>query len=1108
MSTLSLRTICLLFGTLCFGGLSGHAASLKVAGIFGDRMVLQREKPIPIWGAAAAYSEVSAEVNGQRVVTKAGPDGRWKLVLEPMKAWSTPVPFKISSGSENVVFADVVIGEVWFAAGQSNMTMPVREAQNAASEIAAASDSLIREFTVAQRLPYAEPRETTDRTGSWIAASPQKVGEFSATGYFFARALREKLNVPVGIIHASAGGIAAETLTPPDAIAGISELKYLLDERGIGYGRDISEDEWNRRKQKQAEFWLQMEAPETDDSSWERVDTLVTDNKTRFATWFRYRFTADEAWSQRKVVLRILKVAGMGRVSLNGKRLSSAGGAGIDALEYKLAPGDLRAGENVLAFRINGYALNRIPAGACSLVDAEDRSVTFSLPATALRKAESDDVVPRDNLALLGNLFNGMVAPIIPYQVRGIIWYQGESNVSKAGEYRKLFPALIAGWRKLWGEPELPFCFVQLAGFMNAPSQPAEKNEWAALREAQASALTVPGTAMAVALDLGDVKLIHPVNKQEVGRRLALAALSKAYGDKEVVGSGPVYASHSVSGGAMRIVFSETAGGLAARDGAALKGFAVAGESGPFVWAEARVIDGKIVEVSSPQVPKPARVLYGWGQNSDANLVNSAGLPAVPFRAAPAPAPEPPPQALYQETLRPRFHITARQWDGRRLNPGRGTDGWLNDLNGLVYHAGEYHVFAQRWATAWLHWVSSDLVHWTEMRPAFTEERKYDGVQSGSAVIDKANTAGLATDPKSAPMVAFYSSGPRKHPDGSFHATQCMAYSNDLGRTWTKYDENPVLADAERDPKVFWYEPEKKWVMVLFGPPGGFLFYSSKNLKDWEKMSFIPGFFECPDMFALPLDGDKAKMKWVLVNGDGSYVVGDFDGTTFHPATERRPSCAGPDFYATQTFNNAEEADGRVIQLAWLRRGWYPNEVNYFPDMPFNQQMTFPCELTLKSYHGGMRIFRTPIKDVEKLHRSEQTWNDAALAAGDELKLGTGDAFHVKADLEMSDGSAGEILFRGETLQIANGKISVRGRNVSFVLPKDASGKNAPVALEKLDLLLDRTSIEAFANEGEVSLSAAFVPSSDEFVLKCTKGQIRIRSMKVFAMGSIWKEAS
>ena len=468
-----------------------------------------------------------------------------------------------------------------------------------------------------------------------------------------------------------------------------------------------------------------------------------------------------------------------------------------------------------------------------------------------------------------------------------------------------------------------------------------------------------------------------------------------------------------------------------------------------------------------------------------------------------------PPSPLYQEKLRPQFHVTARQWDGQKLNPGRGQDGWLNDLNGLVYYDGEYHLFAQRWATAWLHWVSRDLVHWTELPPAFSSLRKWDAIQSGSAVIDKENTSGLGAGA----MVAFWSGGPGevKEADGTAHSAQHICYSNDKGRTWTRYAKNPVLKDGDRDPKVFWYAPPGtpgKWVMVLFTskPSAGYAFYSSKDLLNWERTGYQAGFYECPDMFALPLDGDSGRMKWVLVNGDGSYVVGDFDGSSFKGETERTPSCAGPDFYATQTFNNAEDADGRRIQLAWLRRGWYPNEFNYPPDMPFNQQMTFPCELTLRSYHGTMRLFRKPIAEIEKLHTSNRRWEPTTLAAGQKLQLGSGELLHIQAELAMSDGSDAIFRLRGETLRIANGAISLRNRDVRLSTPKDSAGRSAPIALTKLDILLDRTSIEVFANDGELSLAAALVPSGNDLDIECTKGEIRLESLVVHSMGSIWEK--
>jgi sucrose-6-phosphate hydrolase SacC (GH32 family) len=459
------------------------------------------------------------------------------------------------------------------------------------------------------------------------------------------------------------------------------------------------------------------------------------------------------------------------------------------------------------------------------------------------------------------------------------------------------------------------------------------------------------------------------------------------------------------------------------------------------------------------------------------------------------------PGALYEESLRPRFHITGRQWETPRLNPARGEEGWLNDPNGLVYYDGEYHLFAQRWARAWLHWVSRDLVHWEEISPAFTEAYRWDGVQSGSVVIDGENDSGLGRGDGVAPMLAFYSSGPRAQPDGTRHATQCLAFSNDRGRTWTKYEKNPVLADAERDPKVFRYEPEKKWIMVLYAPPGGYAWYSSRNLLDWEKMSFLPGFYECPDMFELPVDGDPGRKKWVVVNGDGSCFVGSFDGTKFTAESGKQRACFGPDFYATQTFGGMD--DGRRVQMAWLRRGWYPEEFLYHPEMPFSQQMTFPCELSLRTHHGTIQVFRTPIREVAQLHRSERTWEAREMAAGQEVVLEEGRAFHLKMELEMAAQAEGEIRFRGQTLRFANGKIGVRDKTFTFFGPD-----RKPQPLTALELLLDTTSMEAFANEGEATVAAAFVPEGDTLALACTRGRLTIRKLILWEMGSIWKRAS
>ena len=453
------------------------------------------------------------------------------------------------------------------------------------------------------------------------------------------------------------------------------------------------------------------------------------------------------------------------------------------------------------------------------------------------------------------------------------------------------------------------------------------------------------------------------------------------------------------------------------------------------------------------------------------------------YGSEPLPAPQP---DLYQERYRPQFHFTARQWTAKKLNPGMREDGWLNDINGLIFYDGEYHAFAQRWNKCWIHAVSRDLLHWTELPPAFWEDKQFGGVQSGSAVIDKTNLSGLATSENNPVMVAFWSSTDAK--------SQCISYSNDKGRTWTKYDKNPVLLHADRDPKVFWYEPEKKWVMVLFGPPGGYLFFSSKDLKVWQQTSFLAGYFECPDMFELPIDGDKKQTKWVVMNGNGQYTVGSFDGSTFKPETPKRLVCGGPNYYATQTWNNMEDADGRRIQLAWMQGGKYP-------DMPFNQQMTFPCELTLRSHAGTLQVYRKPIAEIDKLTRATHSIPGRTLAAGEELKLEGGELLRIKAVIELSDNTDATLHLRGENISFSNERIALRDREAKL---SAESGKHP--RLETLEILLDRTSIEVFGNDGEVNLAGCFLPACDCLSLHCYRGEVKLKLLEIDELDSIWKD--
>jgi len=459
-------------------------------------------------------------------------------------------------------------------------------------------------------------------------------------------------------------------------------------------------------------------------------------------------------------------------------------------------------------------------------------------------------------------------------------------------------------------------------------------------------------------------------------------------------------------------------------------------------------------------------------------------LGAVPALVAQTPARP----KLYHEALRPQFHFTARYWNDYRLNPKEHQEGWINDVNGLVYLDGEYHLFAQRWWSCWLHAVSKDLVHWEELPPAFGKDEKFGGTQSGGAVVDYANTSGLATG-KTPVMIAFWASVDNKR--------QCISYSNDKGRTWTKYAGNPVLVHPERDPKVFWYEPDHKWIMVLYGPPEhSYLLFESKNLLAWKPIGApIPDMYECPDMFPLKVDGDPAKQKWVIIDGSGAYVTGRFDGTNFQAETKKQPGDYGRNFYATMTWVGIPQRDGRRIQIAWMRGGAYP-------DMPFNQQLTFPAELTLRSTPDGPRLFRTPIREIASLYAGSVKLGPQTLKpGGNPLAATGGEALDVAIEIDAAKTTADEVVFEARGNPV---KYSFKDRTV------DSCGVRVPLPARSgrvtLRMLVDRMSIETFGNDGAVSITnvAAPQPAETPLALRAVGGSVALAAMRVSRIGSIW----
>jgi len=456
------------------------------------------------------------------------------------------------------------------------------------------------------------------------------------------------------------------------------------------------------------------------------------------------------------------------------------------------------------------------------------------------------------------------------------------------------------------------------------------------------------------------------------------------------------------------------------------------------------------------------------------------------------------PSSYYNEFLRPQFHFSAEK-------------NWLNDPNGLVFYQGEYHLFYQHnpFENEWgfMHWghaVSGDLVHWKHLPIAIDpDEGSKDKAKctafSGSAAVDENNSSGLQKGSEKT-LVVFYT---------SWQCGQRMAYSNDGGRTWTKYEGNPVIPlanDDARDPRIFWHKPSQQWVIALYRRPdndeskNGVSFYVSTNLKQWRWTSHIVGFFECPDIFELPVAGEKEAAKWILLGGDGEYMIGSFDGKEFHQESGKHVLDYGANFYASQTWNGIPEADGRRIQIAWMRGGKYP-------DSSFNQQMSFPCQLTLRQTEEGLQVYREPVEEIASLYEKTQEWKHEKLVPGKNLLAGIeGDLFEIQGEFSLP--SAAQL-----GLRVRKGDGS-EGFPIVYDAQKaelSCLGKTAPMqpvdGKIKMRILLDRSSIEVFGNDGRVSMSSCFVPGKgEELEIFAHGGEAEVVELAINKLKSAWRE--
>ena len=632
-------------------------ADVRVPSLIGDNMVLQRDKKVRVWGWAAPNERVTVELGKEKASAVTDTNGHWQVLVGPLKAGG-PLELKIA-GNNTLSFKNILVGEVWVCSGQSNMEWPLINSKDGAAAVAQANYPEIRLFTV-QKDTATSPLD--DVKGHWVVTTPDEAGQFSAVGYYFGRELQQKLKVPVGLIHTSWGGTPAEAWTSPETLAANPELKPILEryqmrlkdlpEQREEYARRLAEwtqknlyiDEGNKgealgyadQKTSTAD-WSTMKLPQFVETAGIKMDGSI---------WFRREVDVPADWVGKDLELSLAAIDDFDTTYFNGKRVGGVGSETPNSYmvqrRYKVPSELVKPGKNTIAVRVfdSGGEGGFGPGKMSLAIVGGAESTAIPLEGEWKYKVE-DQMTPKNpdwgsrpeapgptNQNSPSVLYNAMLAPITPYGIRGAIWYQGESNAGRAYQYRTLFPTMIRNWRSAWGGGDFPFYFVQLANYLPVKPEPAD-SEWAELREAQTLTLKEPATGMAVIIDIGEAGDIHPRNKLDVGHRLALWALANAY-KQPVEFSGPLFSGYTVEGDKVRVKFDHAAG-LKTSDGAAPKGFAIAGEDHKFVWAEAR-IEGNSVVVWSKDIAKPVAVRYAWADNPVTNLYNKVDLPAVPFR--------------------------------------------------------------------------------------------------------------------------------------------------------------------------------------------------------------------------------------------------------------------------------------------------------------------------------------------------------------------------------------------------------------------------------------------------------------------------------------------
>lgn len=640
---------------------------VRLPGLVGDNMVLQRDSRVVIWGWAEPGERVRIDFRGQRMTVRTDRGGQWSASLGPFPAGG---PYQMTiAGRNRIALRNILLGDVWLASGQSNMEAPLgpdeswgwKGVDNVERELRSAHFQHIRLFKAHRKIALTPTQDA--QADGWATLTPDSAKSFSAVAYLFGRELHRRYGVPIGLIESSWGGTLAEAWVSEASLQAFPEFRESIDslrridetavmleypgylQRKSAWYRQHGEED--RGRSDGHYLWaapgFAADWPTTDEPQAREMEAL---DGFDGVVWFRKEVDVPAECAGQEALLQLPGAYKSDVTFFNGTQVGQTD-TGDQPKEYPVPGSLVKAGRNVIVIRLTGSN------GFVGMYGDRDRMLLTVggqvLPLAGVWSYQpgadlSSLPIPPEYARIKSSpraptvLFNGMIAPLVRYRIKGVIWYQGEANAvaKRSAGYRSLFPALIRDWRRQWGY-EFPFLFVQLAGWGPNETEPAEY-QWAELREAQSMALSVPATGMATAVDVGDEHDIHPRDKQTVAHRLVLAAARVAYGEK-VIDSGPVFESLRAEGNRMRIRFSSLGSGLRVRDKYGyVRGFEVAGRDGRFHWAQARQ-DGDDIVVFSQDVLEPEAVRYGWSNTPDGNVFNEEGLPAPPFRTD---APQPP----------------------------------------------------------------------------------------------------------------------------------------------------------------------------------------------------------------------------------------------------------------------------------------------------------------------------------------------------------------------------------------------------------------------------------------------------------------------------------